>query len=182
MCIFDIIRYVMVIFFGFVLLTKHTHAFKSGIEICNIALEELSNMADCIFTGKVESLIVADVLDHSTKFAIVGIKRIIKLDEKYFKNVSTGSKVSVKLSATQFFDDSYKVVYRFQNCSEEHVFSDVKIRDVKVFVVRLPDKSYVNVEHFDRNRVYFPNELLGVSLPLNLQILDEFSAVAEGKL
>lgn len=135
-------------------------------------------MADFVFTGKVESF--ANDVANPSKFAIIRIKRVIKSDEKYFKNLSSGIRVTLKLSAAVFFDTFSETKHRFANCSDKGMFSDVKIRDVKVFVVRLPNKINVNVKS-EEDRGYFPNESIGISLPLNLQILDEFSAIVEGK-
>lgn len=145
--------------------------------VCNVAIRELAEVSDLIFTGKIESLIV-DEENRNNKFVLIVVKRMIKLNEKPFENVDSGSRVSVKLS-TQFFDDfvGYEFANKLNDCVQKSAFSDVRVRDTKIFCGRFVVKNNAVFEKFDGNRVYIPNELLAVSLPLNLKNLDQFAAI-----
>lgn len=145
--------------------------------VCNVSIRELAEVSDLIFTGKIESLIVDEENRHN-KFVIIVVKRVIKLNEKSFENVDSGSRVSVKLT-TQFFDNfvGYEFVHKLNDCAQKSAFSDVRVRDTRIFCGRFVDKNNAVFEKFVGNRIYAPNKLLAVSLPLNLKNLDQFAAI-----
>lgn len=171
---FDALLLILCILF----ILKKTWVGSNKFDICNITVKEFSEISDLIFTGKIESLLVDDNQSKNNKFIIINIKRVIKLNDKYFQNIASGRKVSIKLSI-QFFYDSigYEFMNKLSGCSENSIFNDVRIRDTKIFCGKLVEKNDIVIEQFSSNRIYFPKELLGVSLPLNLQILDQFAAL-----
>ncbi len=159
--------------FGFVAFLR-VSVLSRPFDICDVPFKELTEISDLIFTGKIESLVSDDDRGRNNKFAIIRIKRIIRLNEKSFQNVTSGTKVSVKLT-WRYFDDGHKLTNKFGNCSENGDFNDVRIRDTKIFCGRLVDKGSIVFESFTRDRRVYPHELLGISLPLKLHFLDGFA-------
>lgn len=135
---------------------------------CGVTLKDLSKISDFVFTAKIDSLI-ADVNRSSNddKIAIIEVKRLIRAsDESYFKN----RKVSLKLSSTLFFHD-FDLAGKINNCSKKSSYTNVRVRDTKIFCGRLVRESDVRVRRFSPSQ----EELLAVSVQLNLQTLEYFT-------
>ena len=165
---------------------KHRGASCEELTVaCDVTLKDLSALSDFVFTAKVEALAASANQSHNgDKVATIDIKRLIRASNKtLFENASKESKVSVVLSSSLFFSDSFagrELARKIGNCSRKSVYTNVKVRDTKIFCGRLiRDRKDARVRRFDvgRSGNDVPLELLAVSVQLNLETLEYFTFI-----
>lgn len=147
--------------------------------ICGLSVKNVVEIADVVFTGKVDSMVV-DSQGLIDQVAIVRVKRILRSNPKYEgpEGIVSGNRVAAALSE-RFFDSA---AIALPNCSHPDALYAVRIRDTKIFCARVSGRSgLAGSHHLHGNKPLFPFQLLAISLPVNLQILEQFAAL-EGEV
>lgn len=139
--------------------------------ICGVTARNVAEMADVVFTGKVDSMVV----DGQGLVAIVRVKRILKTNGEFGgpEGIVSGNHVAAAMSE-RFFESAGTVLAT--DCPHRDVFYAVRVRDTKIFCARVTGRSSLEASHqLHPNKSLFPFQLVAISLPVNLQILEQFA-------